>query len=181
MSFCCVIRSLSFPFWPLLAGKNDEESKYLLRNESEHSFHTSYYIIGNGRKFMIIVILYRAVNVFIESQNGKVALALSSIPPFILLMGKPIIFQRVIRFLDATRLISQAEPSRNIVRTICLESTILMRLCMLLANLFFGPFSNMGPVSCFLSQLRKNMSNISGVIYRRKYRFSLINYPVGLA
>lgn len=114
----------------------------------------------------VLRLLYRAVNLFLESQNGKVARALSSIPPEQLLMkGKCFrCFQRVIRFLDATRLVSQAEPSRNIVKTICLESTILMRLCMLLANMFFGPFSNMGPVSVRSSVVHAGKTyNISGL------------------
>lgn len=45
------------------------------------------------------------------------------------------------------RVLSQAEPARNIVRQICLESPAIMKFCLQIYNLFYGPNTQMGPVS----------------------------------
>lgn len=53
----------------------------------------------------------------------------------------------IIRQYGAMRIVSQAEPSRKVVAQTCLESPEMMRLCMQVYNLFYGPNTQIAPES----------------------------------
>lgn len=47
---------------------------------------------------------------------------------------------------DLIRIGSQAEPLRNMIQPLCLESPVLMRRCINMLNMLYGPKTQMGPV-----------------------------------
>lgn len=52
------------------------------------------------------------------------------------------------------RLFSQAEPARAMIARMCLESPELMRLCMQSYNQFYGPRTQITPVSDRLKYIK---------------------------
>ncbi|CAH1371140.1 hypothetical protein MTP99_012629 [Tenebrio molitor] len=61
----------------------------------------------------------------------------------------------IVRGLEMYRIVSQAEPLKRAVRTVCLESPPLMQFCLQLYNLFYGAHTQLSPeiIPVYFNQL----------------------------